>query len=81
MDWMRIFTDTSFYIYLIIQTIKRISSFMLLMFLSLLSFGVPMVLLNINRMVNDQSEVINGVSSFWLPNILINQYLLALGEF
>ena len=81
LDWMRIFDMTSFYIYLIMQTIKRISAFMLLMVVSLLIFGIPMVMLNINRTINDQDEVINGVSKFWLPNILLNQYLLALGEF
>ena len=79
---MRIFTFTSFYIYLIQETIKRIAAFLLIMLTSLTIFGIPMAMLNIDRIIKNEEEVISGVvSSFWLPNMLINQYLLALGEF
>ena len=81
MDWMRIFSFTSFYIFLILQTLKRISAFLLLVILSLLIFGIPLVMLDMNRIILNEGEAIPEVSSFWLPNILINQYLLALGEF
>ena len=54
---------------------------MLLMVISLMIFGIPMVMLNLNRSINGEEEVIQGVSSFWLPNVVLNQYLLALGEF
>ena len=60
---------------------KRIAAFMLLMVVSLLICGIPMVMLNMNRSSHEENEVIEGVSSFWLPNIMINQYLLSLGEF
>ena len=53
---------------------------MLLIVISLLIFGIPMVMLNLNR-TDDENEVIDDVSPFWLPNIMLNQYLLALGEF
>ena len=49
MDWMRIFSNTSFYVYLIQETIKRIQAFLLLLIICLLMFGIPMVMLNINR--------------------------------
>ena len=80
MDWMRIFSPTSFYIYLIQETIKRIAAFMLLMVVSLLIFGIPMIMLNLNR-TDEKTELIEVIWPFWLPNIIINQYLLALGEF
>ena len=81
MDWLRIFSFTSFYIYLIQQTIKRIAAFLLLMLISLMTFGIPMVMLNMNRLINGDEQVIKSISNFWVPNMLINQYLLALGEF
>ena len=54
---------------------------MLLMVVSLLIFGIPMVMLNINRTSYLDEEFIASVSPFWLVNIMINQYLLSLGEF
>ena len=42
-------------------------------------FGLPMAILNMNR--TDDTQVIKDPFSFWLPNMVINQYLLALGEF
>ena len=81
MDWMRIFSHTSFYVYLIQETIKRIAAFMMLMVISLMIFGIPMVMLNMNRTIDGEDEVIPEVSKFWMPNMVLNQYLLALGEF
>ena len=79
-DWMRLFCP--FNVYLILTTVKRIAEFMYLMIIGLLICGVPMVMLNIIRIINDQDQVINEVSSkWWLPNLIINQYTLALGEF
>ena len=73
MDWMRIFNYTSFYIYLIVQTMRRISPFLLLMIISFFIFGIPMVMLDLNRVNNSETEVIPAVSAtFWLPNMLIN---------
>ena len=54
---------------------------MLLLIISLLIFGVPMVMLNINRQMKGEQEIINSPSLFWLPNIILYQYELALGEF
>ena len=42
-------------------------------------FGIPMNMLNLNRDVNE--KVIDDPFPYWLPNIMFNQYLLALGEF
>ena len=54
---------------------------MLLMVISLMIFGIPLVMLNINRTIDGEDEVIHEVSKFWMPNMVLNQYLLALGEF
>ena len=38
-----------------------------------------MTILNMNR--TDEDQVIKDPFAFWLPNVMINQYMLALGEF
>lgn len=79
LDWMRLFDKTSFYILLIMQTINDISAFILLIVMSLMMFGIPMNMLNLNR--DEDNKVVDDPFSYWLPNIMINQWLLALGEF
>lgn len=78
-DWLRMFDDTSFFILLIGETLKDIVPFMILLSVTLLTFGVPMVLLNLNR--GDDNAVIEPIFGFWVLDLLMNQYLLALGEF
>ena len=51
----------------------------MLIFVALATFGIPMIILNFNREVENQ--VVDGLFSFWFLNMFINQYLLALGEF
>ena len=43
-------------------------------------FGVPMYILNQNR-TSEASQIIADDINWWLMDILMNQYLLALGEF
>ena len=78
-DWMRLFDLTSFYVLLILQTIKDISAFLLLLIMSLVMFGVPMIILNMNR--SEDQLVVDEIFGSWIQNMFINQYLLALGEF
>ena len=78
-DWLRMFDDTSFFILLIGETLKDIVPFMILLAVTLLTFGVPMVLLNLNR--GDDNVIIEPIFGFWILDLLMNQYLLALGEF
>lgn len=77
-DWMRLFGKTAFYIELIIQTLIDVAAFMLLVGMSLLLFGIPLVMLNTEA---GENSVVEGIFPFWLINSIINQYLLALGEF
>ena len=69
-DWMRLFDQTSFYIQLIQQTAKDIAVFLGLLFISLLMFGIPMVMLNSSR--TDELALVDQKFSFWIPNMLIN---------
>ena len=48
-DWLRLFKQTAFYILLINETLKDTGSFLILLFVALMMFGVPMIMLNLNR--------------------------------
>ena len=52
-DWLRLFDQTSYYIRLLNETLKDIMSFILLIFLGLMMFGIPLSLLNLNRSQED----------------------------
>ena len=52
--------------------------FIILIFFALLMFGIPLIILNENR---DEENAINeGPIGLWFFDMLIDQYLLALGE-
>lgn len=52
---------------------------MILILTTLATFGVPMIILNLN--LDAESQVVDDVFGYWVLNMLLNQYLLALGEF
>ena len=70
LDWMRLFDETSFYIHLIKQTGKDIAAFLGLLFISLMMFGVPMIMLNSSR--TDELALVDSTFSFWVPNMLLH---------
>ena len=78
-DWLRLFESTAFYILLVGETLSDIQAFMIILLCTLLAFGVPMYMLNMNR--DDDNAVIDSTFGFWGINVLLNQYFLALGEF
>ena len=80
-DWLRLFKKTAFYILLVGETFKEMSAFLILLFVALLMFGVPMIMLNLNRSQDDGNEVIAEAFGHWGFDMLVNQYLLSLGEF
>ena len=80
-DWLLLFEDTAFYILLLEQTIKGISHFLILLVIALSMFGIPLVILNQNRKDEDDKAIIESLVNFWVFDMLVNQYLLALGEF
>ena len=77
--WLRLLDQTSFYILLLGETILDISPFMAIFVLSLMMFGIPLLLLNNNGEMDD--EVVATPLNFWPSNLLINQYRLILGDF
>ena len=78
-DWLRLFESTSFFILLIERTLNDILFFMILFTVAILAFGLPMSMLDLNRA--EGSELIQSSYGFWLFDLILNQYLLSLGEF
>ena len=78
-DWLRLFEKTAFYYLLLEETMHDIDSFLILLMTALMMFGVPMVMLNLNR--TGDNAVLDEPFGFWGLNMFFNQYLLALGEF
>ena len=79
-DWMRLFEKTSFYILLIQETIKDVSPFLLLLMISLLMFGFPMIMLDLLD-TGEETLLIERLSGSIVFDLILNQYYLALGEY
>lgn len=82
LDWLRLFQPTSFYYKLIVDTLSGIWYFMIIVVIALSMFGFPLLILNYNRDPETQlyDEIFEGNNTKVL-NVIMNQYLLALGEF
>ena len=71
-DWMRLFDGTAFYVYLIYETLREIWAFMILIFMSLVMFGVPMIILNMNRDGEEEGLIVEDEMGFWISDMFIN---------
>ena len=80
-DWLRLFEGTAFYVHLVGETFSDILAFLILLLITLMTFGVPMYMLNLNRDAESDNELIDSNFGFWGLNVLLNQYMLSLGEF
>ena len=69
-DWLRLFEQTAFYILLMITTLKDASSFLILLLIALMMFGVPMIMLNLNRDVENQ--IVDSTFDNWIANMFLN---------
>jgi len=86
--WFRLFKWPSFYIRLIIETIKGIGVFTMIFVVILMAFANALYILNVNRnepdaaIADDEGDLLfeEAVGHPFL-DALLNQYMLALGEF
>ena len=69
-DWLRLFEGTSFYIILIEYTLKDISQFLLIYFVSLITFGMPLHMIDLNRA--NEAPLIHSELGFWPLDIIYN---------
>ena len=92
--WMRLFSQTSYYIRMVVDTLSDVSTFLILFFAILFTFGNAIFILNYNRKLSDEevaqlgeeedpeAELLIGKHfNSAVINIMVNQYLLSLGEF
>mmetsp|Transcript_28462 Transcript_28462/g.35156 ORF Transcript_28462/g.35156 Transcript_28462/m.35156 type:complete len:113 (+) Transcript_28462:404-742(+) len=70
LDWFRLFDETAFYVLLVSETLRDITSFMLLLIVALMMFGLPMVMLNQNSYDEDQVLMEDIIGSWFLDAIL-----------
>ena len=78
-DWLRLFEGTAFYIMLLTETLNDIRSFIILIIASLMLFGIPMVMIDLNR--TEADEIIEPTFNIWFIDMFLNQYKLALGQY
>ena len=69
-DWLRLFEKTSFYVKLVELTIESVGWFMILFSIALIGFGVPMSMLDINRI--DGSQMIPSIFGWWFFDAIYN---------
>ena len=80
--WFQMFDRTSFYIRLITKTVEEIINFFIIFIIFLFTFGSAMYILSTNRdNIPEDKLIIAAHLGNWIADIMINQYLLSLGEF
>ena len=80
--WFQMFDRTSFYIRLITKTVEEIINFFIIFIIFLFTFGSAMYILSTNRdKIKGDKLIISEHLGNWIADIMINQYLLSLGEF
>ena len=74
LDWCKLFDGTSFFIKLILETIIDIRYFSMIFVVSLMMFGTPMYILNMNRGVDGADDyIINSTfGNIWVLNAFYN---------
>lgn len=77
-DWLRLFDKTAFYVQLISEILLEIRWYSILVILSLMTFGLPMVMLNLNR--DDEEYIIKPIFNWWMIDNLLSQGLASMGK-
>jgi len=82
--WMRLFTDTSFYVRLIRETLYDIRYFLILFIFILMTFGNTLMVIAEGRdkgAAGAEGGLYKDIFSIRFLNVVFNQYMLSLGEF
>ena len=82
LDWLRLFDNTSFYVTLIIKTIRDIGYIAVIIVIILVYIGSAMYMLQLNSDQSvEEAAIIRPIFDSFLVDSMVNQYLLMLGEF
>ena len=83
--WLRLFTNTAFFINLLSQTFEDVKNFMVLLLLLITAFANIQYIMNEKRMYenpdNPDTWLYSKMSSSKFVSAWLNSYLLGLGEF
>ena len=80
--WFRLFSATSFYVRLITETVADISTFMIMLSTCIFAFANCLYILNLWRLEQPEpAPLFDEALDSDVLNALLNQYMLALGEF
>ena len=80
LDWLRLFDNTSFYVTLILKTIRDIGYIAFIIVIILIYIGSALYMLNLNA-DNEDEVIVTPIFHNFLVDSVLNQYLLMLGEF
>lgn len=69
LDWLRLFEITANYVLLIRETLLGVKVFIIMVFLSLMMFGLPIVILNMNR---EDEPILDDSIGVWFFDMMIN---------
>ena len=75
--WLRLFENTSFYVRLIIETMKDIKFFLILFIFILFTFANAILIMDQGRTEQYTAPFFN----YHVIDVVFDQYLLSLGEF
>ena len=75
--WMRLFSGTSFYIRLILETINDIKYFFILFTFIMMCFGNTLLVMNQGR----ADEIYSKQFNVSFIDAMLNQYILAIGDY
>ena len=75
--WMRLFSGTSFYIRLIMETISDIKYFLILFLFIMMCFGSTLLVMNQGR----SSEIYSSKFNISFLDAILNQYVLTIGDY
>ena len=81
LDWLRLFDNTSFYVTLILKTIRDIGYIAIIIVIILVYIGSAMYMLQLNVVGGEEAAIITPIFNSFVVDSMINQYLLMLGEF
>ena len=81
-DWLRLFDETAFYMKLLKQTLEDMWSFVLIYAVGLAMVGSSMYVMQMSVVgAQENSYIVENVTSHFFLDSLYNQYMLSLGEF
>ena len=80
-DWLRLFDKTSFYVTLIVRTIRDIAYFMIILMSMLFYFGLAVYMLQLNNQEGSGNDIVPPIFENFLVDSTLHQILMIFGEF